>query len=142
MPVALVVANLLGHPDGWPARWTLRSWPVGYLGPMFRTIDWLADKVASGCTPRMQRRIGVVMCLLSLPLFVFGFFVNEPFLVYQMSAMALLFGGLSTVVAAVPSEEQTKESRHRYVSRECRPLRTRPRNRTNPRTPRKPRVAR
>ncbi len=46
------------------------------------------------------------MCLLSLPLFIVGFFVNEPFVVYQMSAAALLFGGLSTVVAAVPSEEQ------------------------------------
>jgi hypothetical protein len=61
--------------------------------------------VADRCTPRIQRRIGVVMCLISLPLFAWGFFVNEPFLVYQMSAGALLFGGLSTVVAAVPSEE-------------------------------------
>ena len=92
---------------------------------MFRTIDWMADKVASGCTPKMQRRIGVVMCLLSLPLFLVGFFVNEPFLVYQMSAMALLFGGLSTVVAAVPSEEQTKATRRRSVSRDCAPFKAR-----------------
>ena len=96
---------------------------------MFRTIDWMGDKVASGCTPKMQRRIGVMMCLLSLPLFVFGFFVNEPFLVYQMSAMALLFGGLSTVVAAVPSEDQTSKSRHRYVSRESPSFKTRSRGR-------------
>jgi hypothetical protein len=94
---------------------------MGYLLAMFRAIDWLGDKVATCCTPKIQRRIGVVMCLLSLPLFLFGFFVNEPFLVYQMSAGALLFGGLSTVVAAVPSEEHTKVSRHRFVSRECIP---------------------
>ena len=73
---------------------------------MIRVIDWLGDQTARYCTPKVQRRIGVVMCLLSLPLFVGGFFVNEPFLVYQMSAGALLFGGLSTVVAAVPSEEK------------------------------------
>ncbi len=68
-------------------------------------IDRIGDWVADRCDPRMQRRIGVVMCLLALPLFVIGFFVTEPFLVYQMSAAALLFSGLSTVVAAVPSEE-------------------------------------
>lgn len=73
---------------------------------MMRFLDAIGDWVARGCTPRVQRRIGVVMVLISLPLFVVGFFVNEPFLVYQMSAMALLFSGLSTVVAAVPSEDE------------------------------------
>jgi hypothetical protein len=79
---------------------------------MIRLIDRLGDWVACHCTPLIQRRIGVIMCLVSLPLFVFGFFVNEPFLVYQMSALALLFGGPSTVVAAVPSEEHTKPRTH------------------------------
>ena len=51
------------------------------------------------------------MCLISMPLFVAGFFVNEPFLVYQMSAGALLFAGLSTIVAAVPSEEPATKTR-------------------------------
>ena len=78
---------------------------------MVRWIDWIGDWVAAYCTPLVQRRIGVVMCLISLPLFVFGFFVDEPFLVYQMSAGALLFGGLSTVVAAVPSEEPQRKRR-------------------------------
>ena len=95
-----------------------------------------AKQLQAGCTPKVQRRIGVLMCLLSLPLFVFGFFVDEPFLVYQMSAGALLFAGLSTVVAAVPSEEQAKPSRHRYVSRDSAP---RPRSRTRPRARRNPR---
>ena len=79
-------------------------------------IDRLGDWVAATCTPLVQRRLGVVMCLVSLPLFVFGFFVDEPFVVYQMSAGALLFGGLSTVVAAVPSEEHaTKPRRGHHV---------------------------
>jgi hypothetical protein len=77
---------------------------------MIRFLDWLGDLVAVRCTPRVQRRIGVIMCLLSLPLFAVGFVVDEPFVVYQMSAGALLFAGLSTVVAAVPSTE-TDESR-------------------------------
>lgn len=68
-------------------------------------LDKLGDWVAKHCHPRQQRRIGVVMCITSLPLFIYGFFVDEPFVIYQMSAAALLFGGLSTVVAAVPSEE-------------------------------------
>ena len=75
---------------------------------MLRVIDWLGDQVARCCTPKVQRRIGVVMCLMSLPLFGVGFFVDEPFVVYQMSAGALLFAGLSTVVAAVPSEERPR----------------------------------
>lgn len=82
---------------------------------LIRFIDRLGDWVASYCTPRVQRRIGVLMCLLSLPLFVFGFFVNEPFLVYQMSAGALLFGGLSTVVAAVPSQDRPGKRSPRHA---------------------------
>jgi hypothetical protein len=105
----------------------------GYVGSVLRVIDWLADKVATCCTPQMQRRIGVIMCLLSLPLFVFGFFVDEPFVVYQMSAAALLFAGLSTVVAAVPSEEQPRQFKRRLGSRECPPGRTRQRSQLTPR---------
>jgi hypothetical protein len=77
----------------------------------------------------MQRRIGVIMCLLSLPLFVVGFFVNEPFLVYQMSAGALLFAGLSTVVAAVPSDERPRKPKRRLSANEPCPVRTQRRRR-------------
>ena len=95
---------------------------MGYVLPMIRMIDRLGDWVASYCTPKVQRRIGVMMCLLSLPLFVFGFFVDEPFLVYQMSAGALLFGGLSTVVAAVPSQEKPGKRRPRHACSDPAPL--------------------
>ena len=95
----------------------------GTCSLVLRVIDWLGDQVARCCTPKMQRRIGVVMCLLSLPLFVGGFFVNEPFLVYQMSAGALLFGGLSTVVAAVPSEECPPRPKKRQLAAEPSPVR-------------------
>ncbi len=47
----------------------------------------------------------MVMCLLSVPLMVWGPWSGEQFLIYEMSALALLFAGISTVVAAVPSEE-------------------------------------
>ena len=68
-------------------------------------IGWLGDWLAKVCTPRVQRKIGVVMCLMSLPLMVYGPFSGEQILIYEMSAVALLFSGLSTIVAAVPSEE-------------------------------------
>ena len=96
---------------------------------MIRMIDRLGDWVALYCTPKVQRRIGVVMCLLSLPLFVFGFFVDEPFLVYQMSAGALLFGGLSTVVAAVPSQDQPGKRKPRHPCSDPAPLSRRRRTR-------------
>lgn len=66
-----------------------------------RIGDWIASKL----DPSTQRRIGVLMVLCALPLHVYGFFTDEPFLVYQMSAAAILFTGLGTIVAAVPSEE-------------------------------------
>jgi hypothetical protein len=56
------------------------------------------------------------MCLTSLPLFVVGFFVDEPSVAYQMSAGALLFAGLSTVVASVPSEERPRRQKRRLAA--------------------------
>lgn len=70
-----------------------------------RATDAIGDWIAEKCPPKVQRRIGVWCMLASLPLFVLGFFVNEPFVVFQMSAGALLVGGVSTIVAALDSSE-------------------------------------
>lgn len=69
-------------------------------------IDAIGKYIQKHASVKNQVRLGVVMSLIALPLFVWGFFVDEPFLVYQMSALALFFTGLSTVVAAVPSEKK------------------------------------
>ncbi len=71
------------------------------MNPLHVIGDW----IASIATPNVQRQIGVFMCLMSLPLMAYGPLSGEPILTYEMSAVALLFAGLSTVVAAVPSEE-------------------------------------
>lgn len=63
--------------------------------------DWIAARMGA---PVVQRRVGVLMLLASVPLFAAGFFVDEPFLVYQMSAAALFFNGVGTLVAALPTE--------------------------------------
>lgn len=68
-------------------------------------MNWLGDWIARRCTPAVQRKMGIVMCLMSVPLMIYGPWSGEQFLIYEMSAVALLFAGLSTVVAAVPSEE-------------------------------------
>ena len=71
------------------------------MNPLRAIGDWIAQ-VAS---PTVQRQLGVLMCLAAVPLMAFGPLSGEPILIYEMSAVALLFAGLSTVVAAVPSEE-------------------------------------
>lgn len=68
-------------------------------------LDRLGDWVAAWCTPAVQRKLGVLMCLISVPLMAWGPFSGEQFLIYEMSAGAILFTGISTIVAAVPSEE-------------------------------------
>lgn len=73
---------------------------------ILKFIDWVAAKVAKHGSAKNQQRLGVVMCLMSLPLFVVGFFVSEPFLVYQMSAAALFFTGLDATISSLPSEKE------------------------------------
>jgi hypothetical protein len=53
--------------------------------------------------------MGVLMVLLSVPLIVWGFLTDEPFFVYQMSAMALLFAGIGVVVTAETLNEVTED---------------------------------
>ena len=67
---------------------------------LWRPIDAIADWLRHSFGPQAQLRMGVVMVLASLPLFVYGFYANEPFVVYQMSAAALLVAGIGVVVTA------------------------------------------
>lgn len=73
---------------------------------MWKFIDAIGGYIQRRASVKNQVRLGVIMSLASLPLVVIGFFRSEPFIIYQMSAAALLFTGLSTVVAAVPSEKK------------------------------------
>lgn len=74
---------------------------------LFKPVDAMASWIAHWLSPLHQRRIGMIMILMSLPLIVLGFFLTKDpqwLLLYQMSAFALLFGGLAAIIAAVPSE--------------------------------------
>lgn len=67
---------------------------------IWRPIDAIADWIRNTLGVQPQMRMGVLMVLAALPLLAYGFFTDEPFLVFQMSAAALLFAGIGVVVTA------------------------------------------
>ena len=71
-----------------------------------RFIDAQADWIRRVFTPVNQTRLGVVMTDLGIVLAVAWWFVarSEPPLIYEMSAFALVFGGVGVVVTAVLAE--------------------------------------
>lgn len=69
--------------------------------PVDRIADWLVDELSA----RAQLRLGVLLVVFSLPFLVYGFWTEEPFLVYQMSALALLLTGIGIVVGAEVLEQ-------------------------------------
>ena len=83
------------------------------LDKIFKPIDSIAYWLRDGLGAQAQLRIGVLCVLLSVPVLIFGFFTNEPFMVYQMSALALTLTGVGIVVGAqvlVQSEEAEGEA--------------------------------
>ena len=87
----------------------LRDWWVlrKLLSPVLWMIDRQADWIRRVFTPEQQTRLGVVMIDLGLVL-AFGwpiFAKQEPPLIYEMSAAALVFGGIGVVVTAVLAED-------------------------------------
>lgn len=72
---------------------------------MWRLIDRVGEWLRHTFGVQAQLRMGVMMVLGSLPLIVYGFWTDEPFLVYQMSAAALLFAGIGVVVTAETLQE-------------------------------------
>lgn len=65
-----------------------------------RLLDRQADWLRHTFGVQAQLRLGVLLFDASIPLFITGFFVDEPFLVYQMSAGALNLGGLGLIITA------------------------------------------
>lgn len=79
---------------------------------IIKLIDAIADWLRHSLGAEWQLRLGVICCLLALPLMAYGFFANEPFLVYQMSAAAIFVGGLGFIVGAevlVETEKTEKQ---------------------------------
>lgn len=77
---------------------------------MWRPIDWLGHKLAVGWTPKLQVRTGTVLTIAGVALMPYGFVAGEPFLVYEMSAVALVLGGLGVLVTAVLAVKEDPDS--------------------------------
>lgn len=77
---------------------------------LWKPVDWLALKIAESFTPVWQMRLGVVMVLAGLVLVLGGFVTSEPPLIYQMSAWALVIGGLGFLVTALLALREDPEA--------------------------------
>jgi hypothetical protein len=68
---------------------------------MWNVIDRIGYWIATKWTPAWQLRTGVALTLGGFALIPYVFFAGEPPVIYLMSAVALVLGGLSVVVTAV-----------------------------------------
>lgn len=68
---------------------------------MLRFLDWQGQLIRRFFTPQNQVRLGALMFDVGLVMHVIDPLVDEPPLIYQMSAGALTFGGIGVVVTAV-----------------------------------------
>lgn len=76
---------------------------------MWRPIDRLATWLRHSLGYQAQLRLGIVIVLASLPLYLYAPFSGEPPLIYLMSAGALTLSGIGIVVAAEAAKEASKE---------------------------------
>lgn len=74
---------------------------------LIKFLEWELKIMLKYLSPRNQLLLGILLCNLSIPLFVYGFFIDEPFFVYQMSAGAIFLNGIGIVVAAQALVEVT-----------------------------------
>lgn len=73
-------------------------------------LDVQADWIRKHFTNKVQMRMGAAMTDLGgILCFLWWLFPEEPPLIYEMSALALLFGGLGFVITAKLAEETCTE---------------------------------
>lgn len=82
---------------------------MGQSACVLAWLDGFAEWLRHRLGVQNQLRMGVLMVMGSVPLLLWGFFTDEPFLVYQMSAAALLFGGIGVVVTAETLNEVAED---------------------------------
>ena len=79
---------------------------------LWKPIDAMAGWLGRVMGARNQLRLGIVLCLLSLPLYAYLPLSGEPPIIYAMSAIALTLTGIGIVVSAqvlVKQEEQEED---------------------------------
>ncbi len=77
---------------------------------MWRWIDRLGYVLAAFWTPRLQVRTGTICTLAGVILAFYGPFSGEQFLIYEMSALALVLGGMGILVTAVLAVKQDPDT--------------------------------
>lgn len=76
---------------------------------LWKPIDAIADWIVHELDARAQMRAGVLLALLSLPVLVAGLWSTEPFMIYEMSALALTLTGIGIVLNCEILEIQEKQ---------------------------------
>lgn len=69
-------------------------------------LDRVAAAVADWWSPKLQVRTGLLLTIVGLIAIPYGPFSGEPLMVYEMSAVALVLGGLGVLVTAVLALKQ------------------------------------
>lgn len=78
---------------------------------LIKPIDKLGYILATWWTPKLQVRTGTLLTILGVLLIPYGIFTGEPLLIYEMSALALVIGGLGVLVTAVLAVEEDPNSK-------------------------------
>lgn len=71
-------------------------------------LDWQADWLRRAFTPRQQMRSGVAMIDISFLYLGWWKWSGEPVGIFTMSAWAMLFSGITAVIAAEIAERNDK----------------------------------
>lgn len=72
---------------------------------MWKFLDVQANWIRKVFDCTAQMRLGVIMCDIGLVLCLFVFWTDEPPIIFEMSALAILFAGIGTVVTAKLAED-------------------------------------
>lgn len=73
---------------------------------IWKPIDEVGYWIHQKWTPELQIRTGTLMTIVGVVLVPIGPFTGEPLLVYEMSAAALIVGGLGVLITAMLAVKQ------------------------------------
>lgn len=79
---------------------------------MTRWLDKVGYALATWWTPMLQVRSGTVATLAGILLALYGPFSSEQFLIYEMSAVALILAGMGILVTAILAVKEDPELSH------------------------------
>jgi hypothetical protein len=77
---------------------------------VWRPIEWVGYALARWWTPKLQVRTGSLATLAGIALVPLVFISGEPPLIYLMSAVALILGGMGVLVTAVLAVKEDPET--------------------------------